>query len=326
MNYDVMDFKDYYKLLEVDKKASPEEIKKKFRQLAQKYHPDKNPGNKESESKFKDISEAYEVLSDAEKRKKYDMLGSSFNNFKQTGGRPDDFNWADWFSSNQNARSKKSSDMYSSINDFFTKNENSSDFFEKIFGTRFNNKRTKKMQPEKGEDVQKSIEITLEEAYKGTLKTVIADNNQKIELKLKPGIEDGQVLKISGQGLPGKNGGVNGDLLITINIKKHKRVTRKGNDLYVEITVDLYKAVLGGVSKITTFGGTVKLNIPPESQHGKVLALKNLGMPSYNNNNEFGTLFVTLNVKLPENLSERERELFRELKSIRKEEPVVNNI
>lgn len=315
-----MDFKDYYKILEVDKSATADEIKKKYRQLAQKYHPDKNQGNPAAENKFKDLNEAYDVLSDAEKRAKYDSLGSSFSKFRNSGGSSADFNWSDWMNKNQSSqRRKKTSDMFSGINDFFSKNETSSDFFEKIFGGGFGNKqKSTRNQSAKGSDYQTNVEITLEEAYKGCSKIINIDN-QKIEVKFKPGIENGQNLKISGKGLPGKNGGERGDLLIAVNIKPHKRVNRKGDDLYVEITVDLYKAVLGGTSKITTFAGTVKLSIPPESQQGKVLCLKGLGMPNYNTPDKTGDLYVTLNVKLPENLSEKERELFTELKELSKQ-------
>ncbi len=315
-----MDFKDYYKILEVDKNASADELKKKYRQLAQKYHPDKNQGNAEAENKFKDLNEAYEVLGDKEKRAKYDSLGSSFSNFRKSGGNSEEFNWADWMNKNQGSqRRKKSSDMFSGINDFFSKNETSSDFFEKIFGGSFGSKqKAARSQAQKGSDYQANVEITLEEAYKGVSRIITIDS-QKIEVKFKPGIDSGQNLKISGKGLPGKNGGERGDLLITVSVKPHKRVERKGDDLYVEISIDLYKAVLGGSSKITTFAGTVKLNIPPESQQGKLLCLKGLGMPNYNTPEKVGDLFVTLNVKLPENLTDRERELFTELKDLSKQ-------
>jgi curved DNA-binding protein len=310
-----MDFKDYYKILGVDKKASADQIKKSYRALAQKYHPDKNPDNKAAENKFKEINEAYEVLGDADKRKKYDNLGSSFNNFRQTGGRSSDFNWNDWIDPNGERR-RRGADMRSGVNDFFSKNDNSSDFFEKIFGGGFNRRRGNPT-PMRGDDISATVELTLEEAYNGVSKVIDA-NGQKIEVKFKPGIDDGQIQKISSKGYPGKHGGENGDLIITVAIKPHKRVQRKGLNLYVEITIDLYKAILGGSSKITTFAGTIKLNIPPESQPGKQLMLKGLGMPKYNAAGEFGDLYVTLNVKLPQNLSEKEVALFTELKNLQK--------
>lgn len=308
-----MDFKDYYKILGVDKKASAEQIKKSYRSLAQKYHPDKNQGNQAAENKFKEINEAYEVLSDTDKRRKYDNLGSSFTNFRQSGGNTNDFNWAEWFENNE--KKKRAGSARSTVNDFFANNDTASDFFEKIFGSGFGSKKKSSPQPVRGEDITTTVELTLEEAYNGVTKKIVTEG-QTIELKLKPGIENGQVLKISAKGGLGKNGGANGDLIINISVKSHKRVIRKGSDLYVEITTDLYKAILGGTSKITTFAGTVKLTVPPETQHGKVLVLKGLGMPLYSNPEMHGDLYVTLNVKLPQNLTDRERELFTELKAI----------
>ncbi len=294
-----MDFKDYYKTLGVDKKATAEQIKKSYRTLAHKYHPDKNPDNKAAENKFKDISEAYEVLSDPEKRRKFDSLGSTFSNFRQSGGNSEEFNWNEWYENNE--RKKRAGGQRSTVNDFFANNETTSDFFEKIFGGGFGGKKKNSPQARNGEDISANIEITLEEVYKGVTKQIL---------------DTGQVLKISGKGTQGKNGGINGDLVINVSVKPHKRVERKGDDLYVEITIDLYKAMLGGTSKITTFAGTIKLTIPPETQHGKVLMLKGIGMPKYSKPDEHGDLYVTLNVKLPQNLSDREKELFLELKNI----------
>ncbi len=319
-----MEFKDYYKILEVDKKANAEQIKKSFRKLAQKYHPDKNPNDKTAESKFKDINEAYEVLGDPEKRKKYDNLGSSYNNFRQTGGRSADFNWQDWFDKSQQFRTggspggfgaSSSQGRRSSINDFFSNNDSSSDFFEKIFGFASGKKRATK-QSQTGEDITAKVELTIEEAYKGCVKPFLV-NGKKIEVKLKPGIDNEQILKITGKGKPGTNGGANGNLIINVSIKPHKRLERKGNDLYTTIDVDLYKAILGGIAKITTFAGTISLNIPPESQQGKTLFLKGLGMPLYTDATKKGDLYITLNVQVPQNLSAREKELFTELQALR---------
>lgn len=314
-----MDFKDYYKILEVDKKATTDQIKKNFRKFAQKYHPDKNPNDKTAENKFKEINEAYEVLSDPEKRKKYDNLGSSYNNFRESGGNNTDFNWNDWFNqsrqqSNTGNYSSKSNSR-SSVNDFFANNDTASDFFEKIFGGGFTGRKKAAKQPQKGENIIAKIDLTLEEAYKGAAKP-ISINGKTIEVKFKPGIENNQSLKISNKGMPGKNAGPSGDLIINVEVKPHKRVERKGNDLYTEIDVDLYKAILGGTAKIITFAGTVNLNIPAESQQGKTLMLKGLGMPIYSDTSKKGDLYVKLNVLLPQNLSEKEKELFTELQNI----------
>lgn len=308
-----MEYKDYYKILGVSKTATIDEIKKVYRQLALKYHPDTNPNNKVAEDKFKEINEAYEVLADPEKRKKYDNLGNSWNRFRQTGANTEDFDWSQWASRRSQGR-RKTSDTFSNIGDIF--GQGASDFFETIFGGF--SKRTSSQQPHKrGEDVETELEISLEEAFKGTQKQFIVDN-KKIGLNIKPGINDGQILKISGKGKPGKAGGTNGDILIKIKINPHKRVQREGNDLHLEVTIDLYKAILGGNSTLKTFGDTVKLNIPSESQPGTILKIKGQGMPIYGNPTQRGDLFIKLNIKIPKNLTQKEIELFKELEALRK--------
>lgn len=309
-----MDFKDYYTILGVDKKASGAEIKKKYRQLAQKYHPDKNPGDKASEEKFKELSEAYEVLSDADKRAKYDRLGSSWNNYTQSGGRNEDFNWTEWFQKS-NAK-RRANDRFSNFNDMFSQGENVSDFFQKIFGNEARAKASAQV-PKKGDDYETSVELNLEEVFKGTSR-ILSFNNQKIEVKFRPGIEDNQVLKITGKGNIGRHGGPNGDLIIKVLVKPHQRLKRVGNDLYLEITIDLFKALLGGTFNLTTFSGTLKMKIPPETQPGKILKLNAQGLPNYNEPSKRGDLLVTINVKLPTNLTDEEKQLFTKIKELRK--------
>jgi len=312
-----MDFKDYYKILGVTKNATTDEIKKAYRRLAQKYHPDKNPGDKAAENKFKEANEANEVLSDPDKRKKYDNLGSSWNRYQQTGGRSEDFDWSNWFGGSGSA-SRRGSGRYSNFGDAFGGSPGGggvSDFFDKIFGGR-GFQQSSAPQPRKGEDYQANIDLTLEEAFKGSAKTIEV-NNQKIEIKLKPGIADRQALKLTGKGMPGANGGANGDLLLNIRIKPSAKIERKGDDFHLEIIVDLYKAILGGSTKIKTFGGLIKLNIPPETQPGKILRLNGMGMPVYGNAEKKGDLYVKINVNLPEKLTEEEKELFEKLKALR---------
>ena len=293
-----MEFKDYYKILGVDKKATPAEIKSAYRRLAKKYHPDTNSGNKDSETKIKDINEAYEVLADAEKRGKYDKMGSSWNDFRQTGGQADDFNWNEW-SARRARNTKHRENFFTNIGDMFSQGGGFSDFFEKFFhGEEAAQKAAYTKTPSIAEDTNASVEITLEEAYSGTTKQIVV-NNQKIDISLKPGIVDGTNLKISGRKTPDRRGNAGGDVYIKIIIKPHKKVERKGDDLYVEVPIDLYMAILGGSTKIKTFAGTVSLNIPPETQPGKVLKLKSLGMPNYVNPNQRGDLYITLSIKLP---------------------------
>ncbi len=312
-----MEFKDYYKILGVERNASIEEIKKAYRKLAQKYHPDRNPGNKEAEEKFKEINEAHEVLSDPEKRRKYDNLGTSWFNFQQQGGRADQFNWSDWFAYEPVGTKKSRRTGFSYLDEILGSGGTFSDFFEKIFGFDFGYKtapKSQSYQTKTSKDIHYEIQINLEEAFKGTTK-IIEIHNKKIEVKIKPGIIDGQMLKIPLKSVLGNN--YNGDLLITVKVLPHKKVERKGDDLYVDVPIDIFKLILGGESKIKTFGGLIKFKIPPKSQNGTILKLKGQGMPKYNNPNERGDLYLKLIAKIPENLTEKEMKLIQEIQNSR---------
>lgn len=325
-----MEFKDYYKILGVSKNATQDEIKKSYRKLAQKFHPDKNQGNKAAEEKFKDITEANEVLSDTDKRKKYDNLGSSWNNFSQQGGNNSDFNWNEWFENKQNSQNNNQNNRQKqTVNDYFNSGGGVSDFFEKIFGNTYKqqsgygaNQYTKSdysdnKQSIKGEDYKTEIEITWKEAFEGCTRRLKV-NGQTIEIKLKPGINDNFEMKVSGKGYQSKLGGNPGDLLIKIFYKKDDLLERKNDDLYQKITLDLYTAILGGEFKLQTLSGTIKLNIPPETNQDKILKLNKLGFTNYLNPEIKGNLFVIVNdITIPNNLTPREKELFTELKKIR---------
>jgi curved DNA-binding protein len=312
-----MQFKDYYATLGLTKGATADEIKKAFRKLAREHHPDKNAGNKESEAKFKEVSEAYEVLSDPEKRKKYDQLGSRYKDYERSGGRADDFNWQEW-AANQGAGGGFggggfSSDQFGGMSDFF-KNVFGGGGFGGGGGFSGGARRTRAM---KGHDVQANAEISLEEAYKGTARLVTVGDH-KLEVKFKPGIADGQTLKISGKGMPGSGGGPAGDLLISVTIVGMDGYERRGDDLYKDMPVDFYTAVLGGAVTIQTFRGKLKVTVPPEIQQGHLLKLKGQGMPKYGAPDSYGDLYVRLQVQTPQKLSEREKELFKELAELRK--------
>jgi len=313
-----MDFKDYYKVLEVDKKAGEDDIKKSYKKLAKKYHPDVNK-NPEAEKKFKDISEAYTVLSDPEKRRKYDNLGSSYNSFTQRGGNEDGFDWSQWYNSQAQAQSQQNSPRSGqTINDIFDNGGSVSDFFDRIFGGGTKNPFANKMpQPQNGEDYEMAVELTLEEAFTGTAR-LLTISGEKMELKFKPGTKSDQVLKISGKGYPGKNNGKNGDLIIKIKVLEHNKYERDGDDIKMEALIDVYTLILGGEAKISTIGGQLKITIPAESQNGKILKLKGQGMPLYSDNNKRGDLYLKLIAKLPAKLTERERELLEEIKEINK--------
>jgi curved DNA-binding protein len=304
-----MEYKDYYKTLGLDKNATEQQIKSAYRKLAMKYHPDKTKGDKAAEEKFKEINEAYEVLSDPEKKKKYDHFGDEWKYYQQSG-QQGGFDWSRFTGGNQGNFS------YEFRGDPFG-SSGFSDFFDMLFGgggfggQSFGGQRKSRTSRFKPQDVTAEISISLEEAYKGTTR-LFDYAGQKIKLNIKPGIKDGQILKI-----PGK-GSAQGDLLISVHVDNHPKYERKNNDLYANLKIDLYTALLGGKVKVDTFKGAVNLNIPKSSQNGKTLRLQKMGMPVYGKTGEFGDLYVTLLVKLPENLSEKEIKLFKELQSIRK--------
>lgn len=314
-----MDYKDYYKVLGVEKKATQDEIKKAYRKLAVKYHPDKNKDNKEAENKFKEINEANEVLSDKEKRKKYDELGENWKYYQQSGGADQGFDWSRY--SNQGGRGQQQYTYERDMNDAFG-GGGFSDFFETLFGQGFGGTQTRGRQGArkarmKGEDISAEMSITLEDAYMGAEKMFDLDG-QSIKLKIKPGIADGQTLKLGGKGNTGYNGGSAGDLLLRIHVLNDPLYERKGDDLYTDIRVNLYSAVLGGKSSLRTFKGTININIPKESQNGKVLRLQGMGMPKYGKANSYGDLYAKLIIEIPTNLSDKEMQLFKELSEFRK--------
>jgi len=305
-----MDFKDYYKILGVQKTASADEIKKSYRKLAVKYHPDKNQNNKAAEDKFKEVNEANSVLGDVEKRKKYDELGQDWANYQQAGGTQgfDGFKQGN----QQGARASQYSSQQFDDDDF-------ADFFSTIFGGA--NQRT---QAFKGQDYEANIHITLEEAYTGTTRQLELEN-EKLKLKIKPGTQDKQRLKIKGKGGKGMNKGPNGDLYLTIQVADHGHYQRKGDDLYCKIDVDLYTALLGGQTIVGTLRNPVKMTINKETDNGKRLIMKGMGMPRYDKENEFGDLYATVNITMPKNLSSQEIELFTQL-SLLKNTPNAENI
>ncbi|HEY5125673.1 MAG TPA: DnaJ C-terminal domain-containing protein [Ignavibacteria bacterium] len=316
-----MEFKDYYKILGVEKKSSGDEIKKAFRKLAIKYHPDKNKGSKASEEKFKEINEAYEVLGDKEKRKKYDELGVNYNSYQQSG-QHGGFDWSRYAGGGQPSGSGNTNfNFEGDFGDLFS-GSGYSDFFEKIFGGGFGpdqrGRRTyTRRSGVRGNDYSAVIEITLEEAYTGVSK-IFKVANQSIRLNIKPGIPDGHILKISGKGSPGVNGGQPGDLLVTIKVLKHKTFERDVNNLHATLPVDLYTAILGGKLEVKTIKGMIKLDIPKGTGNEKILRLGRMGMPLYGKINEFGDLYFKVEVIIPKSISEKEEKLFTELKKLRR--------
>ncbi len=308
-----MDYKDYYKVLGIDKKATPDEIKKAFRALAVKYHPDKNAGNKESEEKFKTVNEANEVLSNPEKRKKYDELGENWKQYEQSGNQR---------SSNPFGGANRGQNYYN--NEPFGNGRESdfSDFFEQFFAGRTNSK--SKTQDRngnynntpnfKGGDYETEMEITLEEAYHGTNR-IIKLENEKLRITTKPGAYNEQQLKIKGKGAKGSSEKYRGDLFVRIKVKQHPQFVRKGNDLYYTNPIDLYTAVLGGEIIVNTLSGQLKIKIAEGTQNGKTIRLKGKGMPVYEKPTVLGDLYIKLQVVIPDKLTDKQRELFEQIKS-----------
>jgi len=307
-----MEFKDYYKILGVDKNASQEEIKKAYRRLARKYHPDMNPGDKEAEAKFKEINEAYEVLSDPEKRRKYDSMRESWWQWQRMGGSPGDFDWSRWFSQTWPGGGVRVE--YGTLDEILER-LGFSDFFKAFFGDM--GIRGRYWTPSyRGRDYETTVSISLEEAFRGTTRIIEVDG-RRIEVKIPPGVKDGTKIRLAGLGSPSYGRGTSGDLYLKVQIQSHPIFRREGNDLHCEIPVDLYTAILGGEVEVPTLSGKVFLKIPPETQSGQTFRLRGQGMPDVNNPNRRGDLYVKVRVKLPQHLSPRERELFQELAKLR---------
>lgn len=307
-----MEYKDYYKILGVSKNAPQDEIKKAYRKLAMKYHPDKNPNDKTAETKFKEVSEANEVLGDPKKRKQYDELGSNWKNYQQQGG----FDWSKYQQQGGQTFYSDSGDFGSA---FGSGGGGFSDFFDAFFGGGgFGGQKQSRSRKQiyKGEDIHAEISVTLEEAYKGADK-IFEINGQTIKLKLKKGVAEGQLLKLAGKGYPGEGGGPNGDLLLTIRVQRHPLYSRIDNDLNLDVPVDIFTAVLGGKVDIATFKGKTKISIPPETSNGKTLRLAGLGMPVYGKENQFGDMYVKIDLQTPKNLSAEELKLFKQLAELR---------
>ncbi len=324
-----MDYKDYYKILGVTKTASVDDIKKAFRKLARKYHPDVNPGDKKAEEKFKEINEAYEVLSDTDKRRKYDTLGP---------------NWQEQFGF-RSAAGRRTSGFPGSASAF---DPNFSEFFETLFGRSGTGGMRPREDPKRraGENIEQPVEVTLQEAYTGGARTyniqatetcafcrgtgLVGDKtcancsgqgqlarSKRIQVKIPPGVESGSRIRVAGEGQPGTGGGPRGDLYLVITVKPDPLYERKGDDLYLDFEVDLVTAMLGGEARILLPDERkLVLTIPPETQNGRVFRLAGKGMPRLRGEGS-GNLFARVKVLLPMSLTEEERNLFEELARIR---------
>lgn len=297
-----MAFIDYYSVLEVDKKASTDEIKKAYRKLARKYHPDLNPNDAEANKKFQQINEANEVLSDPEKRKKYDAYGENWQHAEEY----------------EKARQSQSQSQYSGSSysnfgdDASFGNADFSDFFESMFGGRRSSGRQAGF---KGQDYNAELHLKLRDIAQ-THKQTITVNGKNLRITVPAGVADGQVIKLKGHGGPGANNGPAGDLYITFRIEEDAEYKRLNNDLYKTVSLDLFTAILGGEITVETLDGKVKLKVPPETQNGTKVRLKNKGMPVYKKEGSFGDLIITYDIKIPTNLTEKQKEAFRELSKL----------
>jgi len=330
-----MQYKDYYKILGVNRNATQDEIKKAYRKLAVKYHPDKTKGDKDSESKFKEISEANEVLKDPEKRKKYDRFGQNWKQYQEAGADAGGFDFSDFMRQGDSGRGRGGDwqEQSSPYGDTFHFEEvfsgsgsggrtGFSDFFETLFGEEFRSARARprgrRTASMRGQDVTAETTLTLEEAYHGTSRIIQMDG-KRVRVNIKPGIQDNQTLRMPGKGMQGIGGGQPGDLFLKIHINQHPVYKRDGNDLYKDVKVDLYTAVTGGKIEVDTLKGKIKLDIPKKTQSGKILRLPKLGMPVHNKPNEFGDLYIKLHIQIPEDLSEEDLKLFEKLKKSKRE-------
>jgi curved DNA-binding protein len=320
-----MDYQDYYAVLGVPRTASEKEIRSAYRKLARKLHPDVNPGNKEVEDRFKAVNEAYEVLSDAEKRKKYDQLGSRWREYEQwqraqqaAGAQPGPSDWEGF--AGQTAGGRRYEYRAASeedMRDMFGDEAGFSDFFETFFGRAGGGGQQRAPRPRAGADLESPIEVSLAEAYRGTTRTIQLQTpdgqTRRLEVKIPPGVADGSRVRVAGQGHPGRAGGPAGDLYLVVAVRPDPRFERRGDDLYTRVVAPLATMLLGGEARVPTPDGReLALTIPSPTQDGRTFRLRGQGMPHLGRPEQRGDLHAEMHVRLPEQLTARQRELVRE--------------
>lgn len=304
-----MAYIDYYSILGVSKTASQDEIKKAYRKLARKYHPDVNPGDKEAEKKFKELNEANEVLGNPENRTKYDKYGEHWKHGEE-------------YEKAQQQQRQYQSQSGGGFGGFseadFGGGSDYSDFFQSMFGGGFAGSGGRSSSGKfKGQDISAELSLTLLQASE-THQQTFDINGKKVRITIPAGVYDGQQIKLKGHGNPGFNGGPNGDLYITFNIKNDRNFERNGDDLRTKVEIDLYTAVLGGEVTVNTLSGKINLKVKPGTQNGATVRLKQKGFPVYKKDDQYGDLYVTYDVKLPSEISDKEKELFQQLKDLKK--------
>ena len=323
-----MEYRDYYQTLGVSKDADEKEIKRAFRKLARECHPDVNPGDARAEERFKEINEAHEVLSDPEKRAKYDQLGSAWRDWDRMGGRPGDFDWSQWATGAPGGAGQRVHVRYGTpedLDDLFGGGSPFSDFFSQIFGGMgvgvggspggFEYR----VRPQRGRDYEQKVAISLREAYQGTARTLQKDG-RRLEVKIPPGARTGTRVRIAGEGGPGAAGGAAGDMYLRVDVLPDPQFERRDDDLYTTVPVDLYTAVLGGQTQVPTLSSPVRLTIPAGTQNGRTFRLRGKGMPRLRQPDQHGDLYAKVDVQLPTQLGARQRELFEELRRVSRKE------
>lgn len=298
-----MDYKDYYQILGVERSASADDIRKAYRKLAMKYHPDRNPGNKQAEEKFKEMNEAYQVLSDKEKRARFDQLGSAYSSWQQRGGSPGNFDWSQW-AGGQGQPGGNVHVQYGDLNDLFGGEGGFSDFFQSIFGglggMQQTSARTRAMP-----NYQQQVEITLQEAYSGARRSLQMDK-KRVEVRIPAGVKTGSKMRVAGAAPDGR------DLYLIVEVEDDSRFERDGDDLRTSATIDVFTALLGGEAEVETLDRKVKLKIPVGTQPEQVFRLAGRGMPRLKSTKEKGDLFVRVKVKIPKQLSFKQKSLLEE--------------
>jgi curved DNA-binding protein len=312
-----MEYKDYYKILGVNKAATEKEIKAAYRRLARKYHPDLNPSDKSAQEKFKEINEANGVLSDRDKRRKYDTLGANWQQYEQyqRAGGQGPFQWG---GQGGQYRTVSQEDIESIFGGMGGGEGGVSDFFRTFFGGGFGGAATRaRPRARRGQDIEQEIDISLDEAFRGGSRLVDKDG-RRLEIKIPPGVKTGSKIRYAGEGMPGAGGAGAGDLYLRVLVEPHPTFERVGDDLHSEVPVNLYTALLGGEANVATLKGQLVLKIPAGTQAGKVFRLAGQGMSKLNEPNAFGDLYAKVRVVLPEQLSAEERAAFEKLAEMRK--------
>ena len=312
-----MDFKDYYQTLGVPRDADEKAVKRAYRKLARRYHPDHNPGDAAAEAKFKEVTEAYEVLSDPDKRAKFDRFGQAWKHYEQ-GGAPGGFDWSAWGPGAGGTTRVYTSD---DIGDLFGGHGGGgfSDFFEALFGRAGGSgaqRSAARSVGVRGQDVEQNVAVSLHEAYHGATR-LFSKDGRRLEVSIPPGVRTGSRVRVRGEGVPGPGGGQAGDLYLVVQVERDPRFERREHDLYVEVEIPLATAVLGGEVRVPAPAGDVTLTIPPETQNGRRFRLRGKGMPQLKDPRQHGDLYAIADVRLPTGLTADERALFEQLRALR---------